>query len=69
MKEYINTAAALQWLQEELDIYNEDAAHYGHEDRIVKHRLCRMLGMKDMLEALIGEPVNLQKDGLVTVGF
>ena len=28
-----------------------------------------MIACKNMVECLIGEPVNLQKDGKVTVGF
>lgn len=59
----------IAYLQSELDDFLRDAAKFGKDDRIVQHKLDAMLANKDMVESLIMEPVNLQKDGKVTVGF
>lgn len=59
----------IAYLQSELDDFLRDAAKFGKDDRIVQHKLDAMLANKDMVESLIMEPINLQKDGKVTVGF
>lgn len=59
----------IAYLQSELDDFLKDAEKFGKDDRIVHHKLDAMLANKDMVESLIMEPVNLQKDGKVTVGF
>lgn len=59
----------LSYLQELLDEYMEDKDQFGKDDRIVKERLHGMIACKEMVECLIGQPVNLQMDGKVTVGF
>ena len=59
----------LQYLQEMMDRVQSEIKQYGVEDRMVEKRISDMIACKEMVEALIREPVNLQKDGKVTVGF
>ena len=59
----------LEYLQELMDEYMEDRQQFGKDDRIVQKRLNGMIACKEMVEALIRQPVNLQKNGKVTVGF
>lgn len=59
----------LSYLQFMLDDYNERVEKYGVEDKYTKNALHDMIACKEMVEALINEPVNLRKDGAVTVGF
>lgn len=59
----------IQYLQEMLTSFNKDLERYGADDRIVDKKFDAMIACKEMAEALIGEPVNLRKDGTVTVGF
>ena len=57
------------YLQSQMDDFQKDLKRYGSEDRIVNKKLDAMIACKEMVEALIGEPVNLQLDGKVTIGF
>lgn len=59
----------IRYLQSQMDDFKKDEARYGIEDEIVESKLDAMIACKDMVEALIGEPVNLQMDGKVSVGF
>lgn len=59
----------INYLQGMMDRFQREKARYGIEDRIVRDRLDAMIACKEMVEALIGEPVNLGIDGRVTVGF
>ena len=59
----------IAYLQSQMDDFQEDLKQYGIEDRVVKSKLDAMIACKEMVEALIREPVNIQKDGKVTVGF
>ena len=59
----------IAYLQGMLDRFMEENNKYGMEDRYVKSLFHDMLACKNMVEALICEPVNLGKDGRVTVGF
>ena len=59
----------INYLQQMLDRFTDEMERYGKDDRIVEKRFDDMIACKEMVEALIGEPVNLQKDGRVTVGF
>lgn len=59
----------LSYLQMMLDDYNERVEKYGAEERYTKRALHDMIACKEMVEVLIDEPVNLRKDGAVTVGF
>ena len=59
----------LAYLQELLTDYMEEAERWGHDDRIVLEKFHGMIACKEMVEALIQEPVNLGLNGKVTVGF
>ncbi|MBQ1789280.1 MAG: hypothetical protein II008_03810 [Oscillospiraceae bacterium] len=69
MKETIDAKEMLSYLQALLNDFMEDRETYGPGDRIVQKRMHGMIACKEMVEALIRVPVNLQKDGKVTVGF
>lgn len=58
----------IDYLQSQLDDLTKEIERFGLEDRIVKKKMDQLLGNKDMVEALIGQPVNLQQDGKVTIG-
>jgi hypothetical protein len=59
----------LQYLQEMMDKVQDEIKRYGIDNRMTQKRIDDMIACKEMVEALIMEPVNLQKDGKVTVGF
>lgn len=59
----------LDYLQAKLTKFEKMAARYGMDDKEVCRMFDDMIACKEMVEALIGQPVNLQQDGLVTVGF
>ena len=59
----------LRYLQGMMDDFMKERARFGPGDRVVEEKLGAMIACKEMVEALIHEPVNLQKDGTVTVGF
>lgn len=68
MTNNISTTAMLEYLQELLTQFQEEAKEYGNEDRHVRRLFDSMIACKEMTEALIGEPINLRKDGKVTIG-
>jgi hypothetical protein len=57
------------YLQSQLNDFQENLKKYGAEDRIVDKKFDAMIACKGMVESLIDQPVNLQHDGKVTVGF
>ena len=59
----------IRYLQSMMDLFKEEEARWGIENRTVQDKLDAMIACKEMTEALIGMPVNLQTDGNVTVGF
>ena len=59
----------IRYLQSQMDDFKKAEAIFGRDDRIVKDKLNAMIACKEMTEALLGVPVNLQLDGKVTVGF
>lgn len=59
----------LRYLQSQMDDFKKNEERYGIENEWVSHKLDAMIACKEMVEALIGEPVNLRKDGKVTTGF
>ena len=69
MRETIRTETMLQYLQEVLDDFMKNKEKFGSDCDFVRYKMDMMIGAKEMVEALIGEPVNLQKDGKVTVGL
>ena len=58
----------ISYLQEEFTRFKEEFAKYGREDRMVEKMFDTMIANKEMVETLIGKPVNLGKDGKVTIG-
>ena len=59
----------LNYLQSQMDDFQENLKKFGPENVMVEYKCSAMIACKEMVEALICEPVNLQKDGRVTVGF
>ena len=59
----------IAYLQSMMDDFKKEEARYGLKDRIVAEKLDAMIACKEMVEALIGQPVNLGLNGIVTVGF
>lgn len=59
----------LQYLQELLTDFMETKEKFGTDSDFVHYKMDMMIGAKEMVEALLCEPVNLQKDGKVTVGL
>lgn len=59
----------IAYLQSMMDSFKKDEARYGIDNTGVIEKLDAMIACKEMVEALIGEPVNLGVDGKVTVGF
>lgn len=57
------------YLQSQMNDFKKDEAKYGLDDRFTLSKLDAMIACKEMVESLIGEPVNLQSDGKVTTGF
>lgn len=57
----------ISYLQAELTNFKEEFAKYGREDRMVNKMFDTMIANKEMVETLIGKPVNLGKDGKVTI--
>ena len=58
----------INYLQSMMDHFMDQKERYGMSEYL-ESRLDAMIACKEMTEALIQEPVNLQKDGKVTVGF
>lgn len=56
------------YLQSMMDHFKEQEERYGMSDYL-EHKLDDMIACKEMVEALIGQPVNLQMDGKVTIGI
>lgn len=59
----------IEFLQEGLTRLQADIERYGIEERGVRHDMEALIAQKEMVEALIMKPVNLRKDGKVTIGF
>lgn len=59
----------LNYLQQMMDDFKKWEKMLGFEDERVLDKLTGMIACKEMVEAFIQEPVNLQSDGKVTVGF
>lgn len=58
----------IAYLQSMMDRFNDERERYGM-DRHTEKLMDSMIACKEMVETLIGEPVNLQKEGRVTIGF
>ena len=62
-------AQMIAYLQRMMNDFKKEEARWGINDRVVVEKLDAMIACKDMVEALIGKPVNLGLNGIVTVGF
>lgn len=69
MAKEISTEMMINYLQSQVNDFEENLKKYGTRDRIVIKKMDAMIACKEMVESLIGEPVNLGKDGKVTIGF
>ena len=59
----------INYLQHKLDKFMQSNERYGMDDRETIRLFDEMIACKEMVEAVICAPVNLQKDGKVTIGF
>ena len=59
----------ISYLQSMMDDFKKAEAQYGIDSTYVIEKLDAMIACKEMVEALLGEPVNLGLNGKVTVGF
>ena len=59
----------IAYLQSMMDDYKKTVERYGVDDVMVDAKCDAMIACKEMVETLIQMPVNLQKNGKVTVGF
>lgn len=57
------------YLQSQMNDFKKDEAKYGLDDRFTLAKLDAMIACKEMVESLIGEPVNLLSNGKVTTGL
>ena len=69
MKNVFSRDDLLRYLQSQMDDFKKWEAKFGLNDRLVDSKLDAMIACKEMVESLIGEPVNLGVDGVVWVGF
>jgi len=58
----------ITYLQSMMDRAKYEEERYGRDERTIG-LFDNMIACKEMVEALIQKPVNLRKDGKVTVGF
>lgn len=65
----ITKESLINYLQSQMNDFIKEKERYGVEDRIVDRKYDAMIACKEMVESLIGEPVNLGLDGKVTTGF
>lgn len=68
MRKTVETEMMISYLQSKMDKFKQFEAKYGMNER-TDEMLDEMIACKEMVEALIGAPVNLQMDGKVTIGF
>lgn len=59
----------IAYLQSMMDDFKKAESKFGIDSTYVIEKLDAMIACKEMVEALIGEPVNLGINGKVTVGF
>ena len=67
MKKTVSADSMLYYLQEAFTYALEQRKKYN--DDYSSKLISAVIAQKELVEAMIGEPVNLQKDGKVTVGF
>lgn len=65
----IDVNSMINYLEAHLKDMLNELERFGSEDRIVKKKVDAVIANKDMIEALIGMPVNLKMNGEVSIGF
>lgn len=68
MSKALTLELLIDYLQAKMDDFKDCEAKWG-EDRITIKKLDSLIACKEMVEAIIRLPVNLQKDGKVTIGY
>ena len=68
MNKVVSVELLIDYLQAKMDDFKDCEDKYG-EDRITIKKLDSLIACKEMVEAIIRQPVNLQKDGKVIIGF
>ena len=68
MKKTIEVREMLQYLADDWAMTHRNYEQYGNDPRM-HTRTSWCIGMKEMAEALIGVPVNLKRDGTLTIGL
>ena len=68
MNKTVTAEQMINYLQEMLTDYMEDVEKHGN-NIFNRYKVQQAIACKEMVEALIQEPVNLQKDGKVTIGL
>ena len=69
MRETVKAKEMIDYLTEEWKIAHKYLEKLGENDERAQMRTSWCIGMKEMTEALIGEPVNLRLNGTVVIGF
>lgn len=69
MRKTVDTNTMINYLQQMMNKVKEREAWCKPDDEILMERIDAMIACKEMVEALIEAPVNLQLDGKVTIGF
>ena len=65
----VSAKQIIVYLEVKLQKFEASKEKWGMEDRETIRLFDEMIACKEMAEVLIGAPVNLQKDGKVTIGF
>lgn len=69
MRTEIETKAMIAYLQSMMEEYKRRGEKFGLQHEYTEEIFDNMIACKEMAEALIGAPVNLRRDGTVTIGF
>ena len=69
MRKTVNSIEMLNYLKEEWKRAHHLLEVLGHNDERAQSKADWCIGLKEMTEALICEPVNLKLDGRLTVGL
>ena len=59
----------INYLQMQLSDLQKEISEFGADSRIAIKKYDALIACKEMVEAIIEEPINLMKDGTVTIGY
>lgn len=59
----------LAYLQDQMNDWLKEREQFGDDDRIVIKKMHDLIACKEMVEVMIEEPVNLNRNGTITVGL